>query len=216
MADDMLDMMTNPSTSNLNQTSTSTSTIPSRPRVATTTNSSSFSSPRLATARALLQGYSSLSVPQLLRNLSPTFTHQVLPSSLGMPLRNRESFAIHAKGIFAVFDTFRIVPESMYEDPERDVVVVHARMEGVLSHERGWWGSECVMFVRISEDGKKVEGIREFVDSLKAVEMRKKFAPRGFGMGGEGVMGLGVGMGGVVLFVGLAAGTYFGVRRMLQ
>ncbi|KAK0617635.1 hypothetical protein B0T14DRAFT_393656, partial [Immersiella caudata] len=135
------------------------------------------SSIRSSTIRALLAGYSSLSVPQILHPLSKSFTHQVLPSSLGMPVRNRDSFAVHAKGIFSVFDTFRMVPESMYEDTERNVVVIHARMEGILANNRGWWESECVMFVRLSEDGRKVEGIWEFVDSLKAVEMRRKFAP---------------------------------------
>ncbi|KAK0640649.1 hypothetical protein B0T16DRAFT_290554, partial [Cercophora newfieldiana] len=134
-------------------------------------------SPRLATVQTLLAGYSSLSVPQLMHPLSKTFTHQVLPTSLGMPIRNRDSFAIHAKGIFSIFDTFRMAPEGMYEDKERDVVVIHARMEGLLSHNRGWWASECVMFVRLSDDGKKVEGIWEFVDSQKAVEMRRRFAP---------------------------------------
>jgi hypothetical protein len=173
------------------------------------------SSTRLATVRALLAGYSSLSIPQLLQPLSKSFTHQVLPSSLGMPVRNRDSFAIHAKGIFAVFDTFHMAPESMYEDRERGVVVIHARMEGILANNRGWWGSECVMFVRLSEDGKKVEGIWEFVDSLKAVEMRRKFAPRGFELVGEGMV-FGMGVGGVLLFVGLATGTFFGVRRMLR
>ncbi|KAK4443473.1 hypothetical protein QBC34DRAFT_477527 [Podospora aff. communis PSN243] len=184
-----------------------------------TTAAEEPSSVRLATVRTLLKGYSSLSVSQLLHPLSKTFTHQVLPVSLGMPVRNRDSFALHAKGIFAVFDTFRLVPESMYEDRERNVVVIHARMEGILANLRGWWGSECVMFVRLSEDGKKVEGIWEFVDSWKAVEMRNKFAPREFGLGPDGMsfgMFIGMGVGGVLLFVGLATGTLFGVRRMLR
>jgi len=42
--------------------------------------------------------------------------------------------------------------------------------------------------------------------------MRRKFAPRGFGIR---PFGMGVGMGRAVLFVGLATGTFLGVRRFL-
>lgn len=148
---------------------------------------SDLSATRLRTIHALLEGYSSLSVPQLVEHLAPDFSHFVLPSRLGMSARDRESFSLHAAGIFAVFDEFRMVPETMYEDEKKGVVVIHARMEGRLkNHLRGGeWRNECVMIVRLSKDGRQVERIQEFVDSAKAVEMREKHAPEHFTLARE-------------------------------
>ena len=38
-----------------------------------------------------------------------------------------------------------------------------------------WW-TECVLFVKISADGKRVVEVREFVDSAKAEELRKRLS----------------------------------------
>lgn len=136
---------------------------------------------RLHTIHTLLNGYSSLSVAQLLKPLSSDFAHRVLPASLAMPLRNRDEFASHAAAIFSIFSAFAMLPDAIYEDEAQGVVVVHARMEGVLKSTGGVWNNECVMMVRLSRDGKEVVEIREFVDGLKAAEMRAKHAPKEFG-----------------------------------
>jgi hypothetical protein len=36
-----------------------------------------------------------------------------------------------------------------------------------------WW-TECVLFVRMSKDGKRIEEVEEFVDSAKAEELQKR------------------------------------------
>ncbi|KAK0707974.1 hypothetical protein B0H67DRAFT_450932, partial [Lasiosphaeris hirsuta] len=136
-----------------------------------------LSSARLQTVHALLDGYSSLSVPQLLKTLSPDFTHRVLPASLRMPTRDKQSFSLHAKGIFSVFDTFSMIPEEIYEDASQDVVVVHARMKGTLKHTKQQWDNECFMSVHLTSDGREVLEVEEFVDSSKALEMRMRHAP---------------------------------------
>lgn len=131
----------------------------------------------LITTEALLKGYGSLEVDQLMAPLSNNFCHQVLPESLGMPARNAKQFAEHAAQIFSVFSTFRMNPKAVFEDQGRNVVVVHARMEGTLKGGNEEWLNECVMIIFLSADATQVVKIEEFVDSAKAMEMRTKHAP---------------------------------------
>ncbi|OJD30586.1 cytochrome p450 protein [Diplodia corticola] len=137
-------------------------------------------SQRLQTVHALLDGYGSLSVPTLAAPLADDFKHQVLPESLGMPARDKAAFEQHAAGIFSVFEAFAMVPKAVFEDSERNAVVVSARMQGTLKGGRGEWRNECVMLITLSEDGTRVVAVEEFVDSAKALEMRAKVAPKGF------------------------------------
>lgn len=137
-------------------------------------------SQRLQTAHALLDGYGSLSVPTLTAPLADDFKHQVLPESLGMPTRDKAAFEQHAAGIFSVFESFAMVPKAVFEDSERNAVVVSARMQGTLKGGKGEWRNECVMLIALSEDGTRVVAVEEFVDSAKALEMRAKMAPAGF------------------------------------
>ncbi|CAJ2506741.1 Uu.00g079270.m01.CDS01 [Anthostomella pinea] len=137
-------------------------------------------SQRMATVNTLLDGYGSLSVPRLLEPLAQNFEHHVLPESLAMPPRNKESFAHHAAGIFGVFDEFRMVPQSMVDDGASGVVVVHAHMQGVLKGGKGVWTNECIMMITLSDDGTQVVGVKEFVDSAKAMEMARKHKPKDF------------------------------------
>ena len=137
-------------------------------------------STRLNTVRALLDGYESLSVSRLLEPLADNFHHQVLPESLGMKRRDKKDFEQHAKGIFAIFDNFRMIPQSITEDTERGIVVVHARMRGTIKVIHDEWRNECILMIQLSEDGTKIVEIQEFVDSMKAVEMRQALAPSHF------------------------------------
>lgn len=135
-------------------------------------------SPRIITTQALLDGYSSLDVEQLTAPLSRGFTHQVLPESLGLPIRNAKQFVKHATEIFSIFREFRMSPKAIFEDQGQNAVVVHARMEGILKGSDEEWLNECVMIIAFSEDGTQVVKVTEFVDSAKAIEMRKKHASK--------------------------------------
>lgn len=141
---------------------------------------STAQSQRLQTAHRLLDGYGSLSVATLAALLADNFKHQVLPESLGMPARDKASFEQHAAGIFSVFESFAMVPKAVFEDSERNTVVVSAGMQGVLKGGKGEWRNECVMMIRLSDDGTQVAEVHEFVDSAKALEMRAKMAPKDF------------------------------------
>jgi hypothetical protein len=179
------------------------------------------SSTRLRTIHALLDGYASLKPSELLKPLSPDFTYSVLPSSLGMADLDREAFGLHAAGVFSVFDQFRMVPSTMYEDEKRGVVVIQARMEGKLKARAGRdeWSNECVMIVRLSEEGEQVVQVQEFVDSSKAMEMQRRlghaeghFVPLVAVVDERRSWIASM----VVFMYGLVAGGLVGVRRLLS
>lgn len=138
------------------------------------------------TVHKLLAAYSSLSVDQLLPLLSPDFTHQVLPESLGMPIRDRGAFALHAIGIFSIFEKFQMTAHVAYYDQQQDVTVIQAVMDGTLKNRGnrgnrdGRWINECVMIVRLSRDGLQVTKIQEFVDSAKAIALHGSHTPDNF------------------------------------
>ncbi len=136
---------------------------------------------RISTVNTLLDGYGSLSVTQLLEPLAASFRHRVLPESLQMGECTKEAFAEKAKGIFGIFDKFQMIPRSMAEDVKRGIVVVHAYMYGVFKGGSTEWKNECIMLIQLSEDGTEIVEIQEFVDSTKALEMRRNHAPAYFG-----------------------------------
>ncbi|EAA31015.2 hypothetical protein NCU07090 [Neurospora crassa OR74A] len=195
----------------------------------------SIADTRLKTLRRLLEGYSSLSAPTLLQPLSPNFTHEVLPQSLGMPVRGKEDFAHHAAMVFSAFQSFEMKPTELWEDSDRGGVILRCAMEGILktkekpdgekkeskakdgeaevqakkditphmdtedvynpdgdlkepssqededpSTDKIHWNNECLLIISFTPCGSQISKIQEFVDSAKAVEMKKKHAPKGF------------------------------------
>jgi hypothetical protein len=142
---------------------------PSRPNVSR--------SNRLKAAYKYLDSYRELSADALLRHLAPEFTHQVLPSSLEMAKRDRKAFSAHASGVTSIFKEFAMVPQVMYEDSERNVVVAYCKMIGQLNG-LGSWENECVLFLQISDDGTKIVELKEFVDSARARLLREKLTAK--------------------------------------
>jgi len=130
-------------------------------------------STRLQTAYKVLETYSTLNVEKMLEPLADNFTHQVLPESLGQPPRDRETFAKHATGFTSIFKEFAMVPQTVFEDPENNAVVAYCKMEGELNG-LGPWHNECIIIMKMSEDGTKLVEHKEFVDSAKAKLLREK------------------------------------------
>ncbi|KAH8667971.1 hypothetical protein BGZ60DRAFT_408332 [Tricladium varicosporioides] len=133
-------------------------------------------SPRLKRAQALLDAYAQLSPDALVANFSSNFTHQILPASLMMPGRNREEFARHASMITSVFTKFAMEPQQIFEDHEKNVVVIYAKMVGELAGDLGEWVNECFMVLEMTEENGevKIESIKEFVDSARAKALPEK------------------------------------------
>ncbi|KAI0976325.1 hypothetical protein F4678DRAFT_456651 [Xylaria arbuscula] len=135
---------------------------------------------RMQTIDTLLNGYSSRSITKLLEPLAPNFHHHVLPQSLSMPIRDIDAFTRHAEGVFGVFEEFKLIPKTIIDDAATGMVAIHAQMLGTLKSGKGEWKNECMMMVRLTEDGRKVLDIKEFVDSAKALDMARIHAPKAF------------------------------------
>lgn len=182
---------------------------------------SSSRSNRLNTAYALLDAYGSLSADQIISLLDEGFQQQGLPESLGMPTRSKEEFRGHAAGITSVFSRFAMIPQAVYEDENENAVVVHAKMDGELNKGPGGrWENECIMLLRMNEDGTKIIEIKEFVDSAKAKEMRNKVRPKHFGPPGGPLATVGwlagaLASSAIPAVLGGVAALYFGGRRDL-
>ncbi|KAI0512735.1 hypothetical protein F5B22DRAFT_657591 [Xylaria bambusicola] len=173
---------------------------------------------RMQTIDALLNGYSSLSVAKLLEPLAPDFHHQVFPESLGMPIRNKDSFAEHAAGIFDTFEEFRMTPRTIIDDATAGLIAIDAEMLGTLKGSKQEWNNECIMIVRLTEDDCQVLEVREFVDSAKAVEMAQTHAPKDFGTKTSGNLNIEEqGLFDLVslIYVGTAVIACFSLYRML-
>ncbi|GAB7355768.1 hypothetical protein MBLNU459_g6453t1 [Dothideomycetes sp. NU459] len=174
-------------------------------------------STRLATAYALLDAYGSLSPEQILSLLDDGFQQQGLPESLGMPTRSKEEFRGHAAGITSVFSRFAMIPQAVYEDESANAVIIHAKMDGDLNKGPGGkWENECIMLLRMNEDGTKIIEIKEFVDSAKAQEMRRKVKPKHFGPPGGPMATVGwLASSAMPVVLGAVATLYFTGRRDL-
>ncbi|KAF2637526.1 hypothetical protein P280DRAFT_472233 [Massarina eburnea CBS 473.64] len=151
------------------------------------------SSPHLKTFRKYLRAYSTLRPAALTTTATSHFTHAVLPLSLSIPARSLENFQQHANIIFSLFSSFQMIPvtsegnDGVHFSKETNTVVAHCRMGGKVNgeSEKGkllieagyeeWW-TENVLVVRMSKDGKRVEEVREFVDSAKAAELQKRLS----------------------------------------
>ncbi|KAJ4291699.1 hypothetical protein N0V90_009594 [Kalmusia sp. IMI 367209] len=144
--------------------------------------------PHLQTFRKLLGAYTTLRPAALGANASPTFSHIVLPLSLDLPPRSLENFQQHAAMIFSLFKNFKMVPQGqVHFSKETDTVIAHCKMGGQVNgkSEKGqvlidggvteWW-TECVLFVKMSPDGRRIVEVREFVNSAKAEELQKRLS----------------------------------------
>lgn len=131
-------------------------------------------SPRLQTAYDVLEGYSKLSADVLVAPLAPNGTHKVLPESLEIPTRDRAAFAQHAKGFTSIFSAFEMQPQMVWEAPEQNSVIAYCKMVGTLVADLGPWHNECVITMKMSEDGRQVVEYREFVDSARAAILKEK------------------------------------------
>jgi hypothetical protein len=143
------------------------------------------------TFRKYIKAYSTKRPQALAANVSVDFTHMVLPSALQIPTRTLDPFKMHAGMIFSLFEKFDMLPQSqgpqgnVHYCKDTNTVIAHCRMGGKINaqSEKGkllieqglneWW-TECVLFVRMDDEGRKVVEVREFVHSAKAEELKKR------------------------------------------
>ncbi|KAF2787571.1 hypothetical protein K505DRAFT_329586 [Melanomma pulvis-pyrius CBS 109.77] len=147
--------------------------------------------PHVQTFRKYLAAYSTLRPQALTANASRDFTHVVFPSALQIPTRTLSQFEIHSAMIFSLFSDFKMVPQALgsasavHFCKETNTVIAHCKMGGKVNggSEKGrvlvesgvteWW-TECVLFVRLDEAGQRVVEVREFVNSERAAELKRR------------------------------------------
>ncbi|PSN68796.1 hypothetical protein BS50DRAFT_619560 [Corynespora cassiicola Philippines] len=143
------------------------------------------------TFRKYVKAYSTLRPQALAATASNDFNHKVVPLSLQLPARTLEPFQQHASMIFSLFESFSMIPqppnhkEAFHFCKETNTVIAHCKMGGKVNEQsekgkiliesglREWW-TECVLFVQMNASGKRVVEVKEFVDSAKAEELKKR------------------------------------------
>ena len=141
----------------------------------------------------LIKGYSTLRPEALVSTASRNFLHAALPASLNLPSRPLTAFKEHAGMIFSLFESFEMTPQpngkgdTVHLSRETNTVTAHCKMGGKVNAESPmgqkliasglteWW-TECVLFVQMSSDGKRIVEIREFVHSAKAEELQRRLS----------------------------------------
>ena len=146
--------------------------------------------PHMQTFHAFIRSYSTLRPQALTTNATRDFTHSSLPLDLQLPPLPVGAFRDNMEAMLDVFSSFEVKPEddgygasAVHFSRDTNTVIAHCRMGGKVDGEgdRGrrlvengiteWW-TEAVLFVKMSEDGKRVEGVREFMHSKKAEELQ--------------------------------------------
>ncbi|KAF9694085.1 hypothetical protein EKO04_007880 [Ascochyta lentis] len=151
------------------------------------------STEHVKTFKKLIRSYSTLRPEALVSTATRDFTHNVLPASLNLPSRPLAAFKGHAGMIFSLFESFEMTPQpngngdAVHYSKETNTVTAHCKMGGKVNAESTmgqkliasgfaeWW-TECVLFVQMSPDGKRIVEIREFVHSAKAEELQERLS----------------------------------------
>ena len=123
-----------------------------------------------------IDAYKSMSAENLCSLNSTDFRYRVLPKSLGVEEMDNDGFYAHADLIFGSLKSFRMEPSSLIFDIDGRHVVVKAIMHGaVKGKNEPFWTTECILFIRVSEDGMRIEEVEEFVDTDHAREMYRRY-----------------------------------------
>jgi hypothetical protein len=143
------------------------------------------SSEHVRTFHKFLKSYSTLRPQALTTHATRDFTHTSLPADLHLPTRTIGPFREHAETVFEIFTDFEMTPldDEVHFSRETDSVIAHCKMGGKVNGESEmgakllasgiteWW-TEGVLFVKLSKDGKRVKGVREFMHSKKMEELQ--------------------------------------------
>jgi hypothetical protein len=151
------------------------------------------STEHIKTFNKLIQNYSKLSPEILVADATWDFMHVVLPTSLGLPPRTLAPFSQHAGTMFSLFSDFQMIPQpngsqkAIHLAKDTSTVIAHCKMGGKVNAGSDMgaklvasgileWRTECVLFVRMTVDGKGIVEVREFVDSAKAEKLQERLS----------------------------------------
>ncbi len=129
----------------------------------------------LQTASLFIANYNKWTVSSLLSLRSPVCIHRTGPASSAAPARNNSEFAAFVTPILPVFRNFTLTvidEEETVIDVEKRKVVLHLRSRA--DTKVGLYQNEYYFTLTMSEDGKLVDEIVEFLDSGYTAEFVRR------------------------------------------
>ncbi|KAL6799538.1 hypothetical protein GGI42DRAFT_355135 [Trichoderma sp. SZMC 28013] len=127
------------------------------------------------TANAFIAAYNQWTVSGVLSIRSASCMHRVLPGN--RPARTRAEFGEFLERTIPAIRNFRLhaVDTSPWiVDVEMRRVTMHLKSTG--ESDLGAYNNEYIFMITVSEDGEKVDGILEFLDSLYSSEFVSSLA----------------------------------------
>ncbi|KAJ2982514.1 hypothetical protein NQ176_g1336 [Zarea fungicola] len=129
----------------------------------------------LNTASSFLKAYNKWTVEDVLSVRSPTCIHYTLPKSTGNPPRNNNDFAAMLEQVIPVFRNFRLtVIENSHTVVDTELGKVTLHLRSMAETDVGPYENEYIFTLKISEDGKMVDEIVEFLDSQYTADIVAK------------------------------------------
>ncbi|KAI0382422.1 hypothetical protein F5Y04DRAFT_252636 [Hypomontagnella monticulosa] len=129
----------------------------------------------LQTTKLFLDAFNEFTPEGVVRHCSPTCTHRLLPATLKTPTQTNAEYSNLIASIREIMPDFKIGLVDGVEPAVDEVsrkVTLHLK-----SHSKtpvGVYQNEYVWVLTISQDGKSVDDILEFADSLYTSEMIPK------------------------------------------
>ncbi|KAI1376829.1 hypothetical protein F4677DRAFT_418151 [Hypoxylon crocopeplum] len=134
----------------------------------------------LQTAKSFLESFNDFTPESVVRYSSPTCTYRILPAILKSPPQTNAELVCFIKELKAIAPAFelRLIDG---EVPVIDVVtrkvVMHLKSRSETTV--GLYENEYIWVLTLSEDGKSVDDLLEFVDSLYTQEWLPKLRKAG-------------------------------------
>ena len=142
-----------------------------------------MTSPRIETAKSLLEGFADLSEHRLVSTRSEDCTHAFAPSSLNMgPPRDNATFAAHLATLREVLSGFPVTPQEIFDSANENTVTVWATGDAIfheelkddgLSAEEWKYRGEYIFIFQMDSTGRRVQRIVEFLDSKATEHLRE-------------------------------------------
>ena len=126
----------------------------------------------LSTAQEATQSYNTWTIESILSFRTPTCLHYILPSSLDRPPLTNEQYATYFSTIMPAFERFHLTLHDTIVDEAARKVSMHA--SSTASTVLGPYNNEYMLILHMTEDGRKVDRVYEFVDSAYSADYMRR------------------------------------------
>ena len=117
----------------------------------------------LETAHSVIAGFNTWTPESVMAFRAPNCLHQVLPASLGRRPLNNEEYAAYFIPLMPAFRKFQLTVHDVVNDEAARKVAMH--VTSTAETDIGKYKNEYMLILYMTEDGRKVQKILEYVDS---------------------------------------------------